>query len=799
MNTPRAATLDRRSATHAEPASASESVLDDFLRRVNFLGHAVRTITFSSWTAVALVLAAVVVMLSDAAFAWPGAVRIVIDIAVVAACVMAVGVVCRGFWENQYEARRVARLAEDRLDRTDSLFINAVEFRSAPVSGSPILRGRVIRMADDAVRDLSAFDIVPSNPAIRASLASAAVVLAFVLGGLVAPKLYGMVLPRFLDPLGDHPPYTLLNFAVTISPEPVYHSKPAKITVDLSGPDRVEQANLVFVDSAHPRPAADPLPMFRADDQQFVTEIARAEKSARFYIETSRGRSETFDFHVTAVPFFEQVKATLSFPDYTGWKSHEQTLDRRGVRGIVGTQVAVTARSNLPLKSGTLTVFPALAKDEVSSVPRAVITLSPNVENPRIVAGRFPIEFNGRFELKLTADNGAESLEPISGPVTAIPDRGPSVQIAMPDSYLVAVEGWKVPVVIEASDDVKIARMRLFRGVNGWSPIPVGIDIDAVAPHLVRGGYEFDLGTLGAKAGDVITYYATVDDNFPGGPHSADSPLHTLQVISEEEYKDFARQQYQMDELAEEFESFRKELERLGQEREQALQQLEELRKKAESGEALSPEDQQQAKDLEERLEKFSQDIDQLRKNLDERAQQLQLYELEKEYTEQLQKLSKQLGNQSQNAKDVAEQLSKLSEPSGLTPEQREQFQKAAEKFQRETDPFDQESLDQQAATAEDLELMQLADSLMAQTDRLKAVIAQQRDLANRLAELAGKESLAPDEQSRAARFAKEQELLQQQLESLQKDLLDAETDYINEVIDYRVQLANIEALIGGF
>ena len=31
-----------------------------------------------------------------------------------------------------------------------------------------------------------------------------------------------------------------------------------------------------------------------------------------------------------------------------------------------------------------------------------------------------------------------------------------------------------------------------------------------------------------------------------------------------------------------------------------------------------------------------------------------------------------------------------------------------------------------------------------------------------------------------------------------QKDLLDAETDYINEVIDYRLQVARIEALVGG-
>jgi outer membrane protein TolC len=32
-----------------------------------------------------------------------------------------------------------------------------------------------------------------------------------------------------------------------------------------------------------------------------------------------------------------------------------------------------------------------------------------------------------------------------------------------------------------------------------------------------------------------------------------------------------------------------------------------------------------------------------------------------------------------------------------------------------------------------------------------------------------------------------------------QKDLLDAEVDWVNEVIDYRVQLARLEQLLGGF
>lgn len=772
MTTPRAATLDRPTAAPAGAEAVRESALDDFLRRVNLLGQTVRSIAFSSGTVIVLTAVAIVALLSDAAFAWPSGVRILIVASALGLVLAAIGILVRSLWRTRFEALRVARMTEERLGRSDSLLTNAVEFRSGSTAGSPVLRGRVIRLADDAVRELSAFDVISTKRALRTFLAALAAVAAFGLGSLVAPKLYAMVVPRFLDPLGDHPPYTLLNFAVSISPEPVYHSRPAKISVEITGPDRVEEANLVFP-GARPDEPIRSQPMFRAHDQEFVFEIARAESSARFYIETPRGRSQNFTLDVTAVPFFERVDALLEFPTYTGWKSHAQTLDQRGVRGIVGTRVTVSARSNLPLKSGTITLHPA-KKEGGEARPPVVVTLSPDAGNPKVVSAPFPIEFNGRFELTLTAENGAASPEPLSGPITAIPDRGPSVQIAAPDRDLVAVEGWKVPVVIEASDDVQIARMRLFRGVNGWSPVPVGIEIEPAAPQVVRGGYEFDLDSLGAKAGDVITFYATVDDNAPPSPHSADSERHTIQVISEDEYKDFARQQYQMDELVEEFESFRKELDRLGQEREKALEQLEELRKKAEGGEALTPEEQKQARALEEQLQKFAQDLDQLRKDLDERAKQLELYEMEKEYTEQLETLSKQLANQSQNARDVAEQLSRMSQSSGLTPEQRRQLQDAAEKFQKENQPFDQESLDQQAETAEDLELMQLANSLMAQTDRLKAVIAQQRDLANRLAELAGKESLTPDEHARAQRFAKEQELLQQELQSLQKDLQEA-------------------------
>ncbi|MBX3440831.1 MAG: hypothetical protein KF774_00390 [Planctomyces sp.] len=775
MNHPQTTALGRARPERSGLAHSArrESVLDDFLRRVSLWRNTLRTLTHVGWLCVAAVAAAFLAILSDAAFAWSVPVRIAIDAAalgLLAAAGIAQGI---DLWRRRYDASRTARLAEERLGRSDSLLINAVSFQSDALGGSPVLRARVIRMAEESVRETAVMDVLPARPAVRAGGAAVIAAVAFGMAFLAAPKLFGMVLPRFLDPWGDHPPYTLLSFEARIAPEPVFHSRPATITVEVRGPDRVEEARLVF---QHDPQGGDALnvsiPMFRTEDRTFVAEIARAVRSTAFHVETPRGRSERFELQVTEVPFFEEAKARLEPPAYTGWKAQDQPLNQRGLRGIVGSRVRVAARSNLELSAGRLLLHPAAAKGQAAPDPIAV-KLTPAADDPRRVEGEFPLEFNGRFELSLTSRAGVDSQEPIAGPLTAIPDRGPQVSITNPDEYLVAVEGWKVPVTVEAVDDVAISRMRVFRTVNGWIPVPVDLERQPGQPHVGRAAYEFDLDQLGAQAGDVITYYATAEDNFPGGPRSADSRMHTLQVISQDEYREFARQQYQMDDLAEEFETFRKELDRLGAEREELLQQLDELRKQAEAG-TLGDEDSERLEQLEKQLEQFARDSERLEKNLEDRAQQLQLYELEKEYGEELQKLAKHLQQQSQNSSEVAQSLSRMRQSSGDPDDARKQFQNAEEKFRKEQEPFDDASREHLDSMSQDLELMRLADSMLAQIDRLQAVITQQRDLANRMAELAGKTSLSADEEARAERFAKEQELLQQELESLQKDLQEA-------------------------
>ncbi len=760
-----------------QPAPFSESGTDTplfhLLRATSGLKRLLETSVTACLAFAALLGLALLAVCTDAVLALSPTMRIllnvVLTVSLLGACAAAVRVIMR----NRFNPRSTARLIEERLDREDSSFINAVEFSaSSPRGQSTELRERVIRMADQRAHGISSLDVVSMRPLFRALAVAGAACLVLFVFHLAAPRLLAMVVPRFLDPHGDHPPFTLLDFDVKISPEPVYHGKPAAIDAELSGPETVDQASVVFLDDNGRD--GESIAMLRKRDGQFSLHIERAEQSRAFYIDTPRGRSRTMQLEVVELPYFEDVRFEYHYPEYTGWPSRETPLEKKGLKALVGTKITVKARSNLPLGSGRLLLTESDDADDESDITETTVTLQPLADDPKTVNGSFRIEKNGRFSISLYSENGAESLERIEGPITAIADKLPQVAITEPSPHVVVVEDWTVSTVVEAVDDIGISKVRLYRSVNGWGPSPVDLPFETLNGNASRSTYEFNLPELGARAGDVITYYAAAWDNHPSGSQFRDSETFVIQVISKQEYQQYARQQYQMDELVKEFESMREKLDELAEQREKALEELETLRKKLEETDQPSEEMLQRLQKLEEQLQKFSKSAEQLAKQLDERVEQMQLYELEEPYTEMLQRLSKQLKQQNQNAENVAQSLSGMRQPGGATSAARQQFQQALDKFKQEDQPFDKQNQEQLDAAEQDLETFQKADNLLAASEQLKLVIARQRQVADRLAEFQNKEQLNAEDQARADRLAGEQERLEQELQDVVKQMKQA-------------------------
>lgn len=715
----------------------------------------------------ALVIFALLAIFADALFALPTALRIGLSGVALLGTAWATGWLGYRWFQLRFDPRLVARQVECRLNLSDNLLINAVEFAAAsPAGDSPVLRDRVVRLAEERARELSALEVLPFRPVWRA-LGGMLLASLVALGcWLAAPRLFATVVPRFIDPRGDHPPFTLVTFDIAIAPEPVYHGRPATITATFGGPEQVKTADVVFLDDANAVTAREPLraPMFRQEEQTFVLELERAEQSRRFYIDTPKGRSATQDLVVTEVPFIEEVTVRYEYPAYTGWTALDQPLDARGLRGLVGTTAVITASSNLPLSSGRFEMT-----TQAAGAAQETFALSPLPNEPQRVQGRIPLKTSGRFSLTLKATSGGESFEPFTGTVAVTPDRAPRVAIVQPQPHVIVVEDWQVPVVIEAVDDVGIAGLRFSRSVNGWGPSTVALPFESHRSGAVRATTEFDLAALGARAGDLITYYATAADNHPDPTQFADSETCVIQVISEEEYVQFARQQYQVDELAAEFAAIQERLDELQHQREAALAALAEAeRQLAENPD--NPELQQKLEAAQKELEQLSEQAESLAKKLAERAEQMQLYDLEQPYTDGLKTLAKQLQQQSDAAQAVAEALERLRKE-GSTPANRESLQQAADALRSQQQGLDQEAQDQREATQEDLELVQMADRMLAQSERLNSIVQQQRELATRLGEFQNQPSISPQEQQRADQLARQQELLEQELQDVAQEL----------------------------
>lgn len=747
------------------------SRLFGLLESVHRLRQFLDTSSFTFRSVAALVLAAVASVFADAVLALSSAARIAVDILFVGSLLAGVGWILFRLWRRRFDPERTAVLLEERLSIENNLFVNAADFASrAPRADSVLLRDRSVRMAEERAGSISALDVLPFGPLYRsAGLAIGALVVVAIFWG-IAPRVFGMVVPRYWDPTGDHPPYTLVEFDVAITPDPVFHGKPAAITATLGGPERIEQAAVVFVDGAAP----ESVPMYHSGEQQFALQIERAERSRRFYIDTPRGRSRTMDLTVLEVPFFEEVRVAFAYPEYTQWASQQQRLNGRPLRALVGTELTFTCRSNLDLRGGTLTLAPDTQDEPADTTAAALqVALAPLPDDPRTVIGSFPVEFSGRFSIELIGANGAPGLEPATGELIAVPDRFPSVSIVAPGPYVVVVESFTVPVSIEAVDDVGIGELQLYRSVNGWGPSSAALEFERPRPNSARAQTEFDLATLGARAGDIITYYVAAYDNHPSGAQFRDSETCVIQVISEEEYRQFARQQYQMDQLTQEFQAIQESLEKLGQERDELLEELGQLQKQLAENPAASAETLRQMEQLQAQLQKFSEQARQLADELQKRTEQTQLYDIEEPYLEMLRKLSEQLRQQSQNAANVGEQLQRLEQEQS-SPEAQSAFEQSAKQFAEQEEPFSRLDQEQRAAAEQDLELMQMADSLMSKADRMRSLIQRQRELADKLAEFQNRESLTEEEQLRADKLAKDQELLEQELQETVQEMREA-------------------------
>ncbi|MBI1373189.1 MAG: hypothetical protein GC159_10700 [Phycisphaera sp.] len=758
--------------------------LDDTLRRTGRVKLLVDTLRESGRVLAVLLAAALGVVLIDAVVAFGPAGLIIIDILLLGLLGAAAGHLAFTYRRNAYDPRRIARLVEEGMGVTDSSLINAVDFaddaHATPSTGSDALRRLAVAEGDRVAATVNPTAVIDRRPLHTALKQAGVAMLVIALLYLAAPKLFNMVLPRYLSPTADLPPFTLLDFDVTVSPEKVYSGKPAEIGAKLDGPVVPAEASVVFIerDEQTGREVRRPVPMLRRADGGFTLPLQRVTESREFYIDTPEGRSHRHTLAVLPTPTFEKVTVRYDFPAYTGWPPVERPLDETGIRAIHGTRVTVTTQSNLPLDRSAL----VLRDGDFEQTNHGV----PSQAEPRVVSNTWDLTRGGTFELSLTAADGAPSDRTITGPVVALDDAAPQVQIMSPDMRVIAPEGFKMPFAITAQDDVAVASAQLHSRVNDGASQGVDLTLDRRKPTYATASHTLDLAALGAKADDTVKVFATAFDNLPDTPQSADSATVEIAVVTKEKFDELARQQYGVEQIAQEIAALASAIAELDKRRDELIKELEALKQKmAEQGGKLDDEDRQRLNDIQRKLDELAKASKQLAESMRERASQEQLYEFEQAYKDTLNQLADRMDKQAAAA--AAQSKALAGDPS------QQDIDKTLADMKRDRDAAEQS---QQATelTQKQLEQLRAADGMMAEAETIKAIARQQRDLAERLSTYREAESLTPSQQARAARLAEEQRELKEQLDASLKRLTEAATaarDTLPQMAESAIDLAN--------
>ncbi|MDK1031623.1 MAG: hypothetical protein QGD94_06430, partial [Planctomycetia bacterium] len=326
-------------------------------------------------------------------------------------------------------------------------------------------------------------------------------------------------------------------------------------------------------------------------------------------------------------------------------------------------------------------------------------------------------------------------------------------------------------VVVAARDDVEVARIILLRSINGWAPTEAALKLEAPGPTYATAKYLFDLSVHGARAGDVITYYASAYDVYPGSAHFSDTPTFVIRVISEEEYLQYARAAYRTEELIAELEDFLRRIEELDALRKELLKQAEELERKIrDSGGKLSDADMEELRQFARDQDEYADRMRELADRMLERVDKPTLYEFEASFKDMLKRMAQDLRGQAAEMSALTLSFDQLQKRGLRRLPSREYLQdsiaqlRGAEEFM---DNFHEEAL----LTDRQLQQLQKADELVALTEVIVAITEQQRELADRLGQFRNKERLGPAEQIRARRMAQEQAELRAQLQAALEEM----------------------------
>lgn len=492
--------------------------------------------------------------------------RIVI---LISAGVLAVYLFARLGWKGlclatpAYLARRVDTASANAgqvLSGVD-LLINTQDRRNAVTHG---LIEIAIQRANRVCGNTPRSEVVPLREFRRPGYAVSAVAIGLMFTGFAMPRLLSTEWLRFMDPYGDHPPFSRVEFNVDPGDTRIVYGGHADITASTANAV-VEDLELVLLDGDGKE--FESLPMFPESKDHWRTTIVDVTQDMSYFVRARRARSHKHAITVITVPKLERVSLRVTPPAYTNRPVYTGPVPQNGISGLAGTRVDVSAASNRPLSAGVMTIGAEKNLEQVDMPPEELDT----------VVGTFTIQRSGPLQVQVIDTDGQLSQDTFTTSITRLEDERPFIRILQPQRQSLATPQARIPVQLAAEDDYGISAIMLYRSLNDSRPLPQRLPVADPSPLSTNDVLVFPLGEYDLLPGDTIELFGRVEDNDPAHPKGYESPITTIRIISQEELQRLMLAKSSMEVLQSKYQQAMRRLERLAQAIEQLQKEIDEL------------------------------------------------------------------------------------------------------------------------------------------------------------------------------------------------------------------------------
>jgi hypothetical protein len=664
---------------------------------------------------------------------------------------------------------RIARLLESRNPDLGSKLVNILQLdeESHSESAAPLTRELARRAVEDAEK---ALDLPALPPLAREStlprrrwqaLSAIAVLTILSLAGGHHVRQQWL---RFLDPYGDHPPFSLTRLEILqpAAGDKVLYGASRLIEVRASG----HQPKELFLTA---RPAAGSmspvtLPLAARGDGTFVTRLENIREPLELTAHKADGstRSHRRMLEVVLTPQLGTSVVRIEPPAYTGQPPREIPYRFTALQLLEGTRIVFRVASNRPLGMGSL-MF------ECEGEENRTIPLAPLAEGPPDAAvAAFDAMKSGRFTFAIADVEGNAASETPTAPLTITRDLAPAIALTVPEQDAMIVEGLELPVIVDATDDYGLRSVRLHVGLNDrFQQIePATFETPDTRRHRLN--HPLDLAKLAARAGDRIVLFAEAVDTRPE-PQLARSATRRMLVITEDQYNDHLREQADVAMIAGKYENLLDRFEKQIAEQQRIEEKLAELRGKAAEG-----------GDKEEILSGFAKayaDQKRLNEDLANTAEEMEdfgrenpVYDFEKDLHEQLRQQAQKIRESVQQQQADSDKALEKGPPPPASPDQQmlEDMELAARE-QRERLGGESDRANEEVREP----LKELADlhELMKDFKRFEQLAGEQRDIAEQSKAYQDKQTLNAEDRLAMRELGARQRDLAQELDQLSEKL----------------------------